>query len=203
MSHTTARHADRLRFALHLSQFICQRYHSHILLPCSAITDPTYCLRVQNGNLSIEVPNHIHLFINLVYFSHCRALGEENGTGVLPKRAWWQTNPKKETKKKKHTHKQPTTMIWSFQQVLSVKPEPDIAYSSVPRASIVVQKPLKTHYWATPLHRVTCSFITANAHTVVYFEWIPHTPSCCHKYSPEHKMCINQLLKIVPDKSTT
>lgn len=97
MSHTTASRADRLCFALHLSPFICQRSHSHILLLCSAISDPAYCLWVQNGNLLIEVPNHIYLFIYLVFFSHCRALSEENGTGVPLKRAWWQTNPKKET----------------------------------------------------------------------------------------------------------
>lgn len=103
MSHTTASHADRLCFALHLSPFICQRSQSHILLLCSAISGPTYCLWVQNGNLSIELPNHIYLFIYLVFFSHGRALSEENGTGVLLKRAWWQTNPKKETLKNTQT----------------------------------------------------------------------------------------------------
>ncbi len=40
---------------------------------------------------------------------------------------------------------------------------------------------LKTHQWATLLHRLTCSFITMNTHTVVYFVSILHTPSCCPK----------------------
>ncbi len=42
------------------------------------------------------------------------------------------------------------------------------------------------HQWATLLLWVACSFITTNTHIVVYFDSIPHTPSCCPKYSPEH-----------------
>ncbi len=41
-----------------------------------------------------------------------------------------------------------------------------------------------------------------HTHTVVYFDSIPHTPSCCQKYSPQPQMWINPLLKIAPDKST-
>lgn len=35
---------------------------------------------------------------------------------------------------------------------------------------------------------------------VVYIELIPHTLSCCCKYSPEHHMCIDLQLEIVPNK---
>ncbi len=38
---------------------------------------------------------------------------------------------------------------------------------------------------------VTCSFITVNTHTVLYFDLIPHTPSCCPKYSLDHQMWIH------------
>ncbi len=63
-------------------------------------------------------------------------------------------------------------------------------------------KSIKIHQWATLLHWVTCSFITMNTHTVVYFDSIPHTPSCFPKYSLEHQTWINSLLKIVPYKCT-
>ncbi len=49
---------------------------------------------------------------------------------------------------------------------------------------------------------IECSprFITTNTHTVVYFDSIPHTLSCCQKYSLAHQMCRNLLLKIVYNK---
>ncbi len=52
------------------------------------------------------------------------------------------------------------------------------------------------------LHWMKCSFITMNTHTVVCFDSIPHTSSCCPKYSLERQMWIHPLLKIVPNKCT-
>ncbi len=43
-------------------------------------------------------------------------------------------------------------------------------------------------------------FLCQITHTEVYLDSVPHTPSCCPKYSPEHQMWINLLLKIVPNK---
>ncbi len=54
--------------------------------------------------------------------------------------------------------------------------KPDISSSSVPWSSTVVQKLLKTCRWATLLHWMTCSFITMNTNTIVYFDSIPHKP---------------------------
>lgn len=47
---------------------------------------------------------------------------------------------------------------------------------------LFVQELLKIHNWATPLHWMTCTFITMNMGTVV---WVhpTHTPSCQWKYS--------------------
>ncbi len=67
-----------------------------------------------------------------------------------------------------------------------------LMYLYLCRRALFLQKQLHTHF----------TFITMNTHTVVYFESIPHTPSCCFKHSPEHQMCINPQLKIVPDKCT-
>lgn len=53
-----------------------------------------------------------------------------------------------------------------------------------------------------PLPRVTCFFITMNMGTEVYFELIPHTLSCCCKYSPEHLMYINPAEKRFQQLST-
>lgn len=38
---------------------------------------------------------------------------------------------------------------------------------------------------------VTCSIIAMNTHTVGYFDSVPHTSSCCLKYSLEHQMWVN------------
>ncbi len=78
----------------------------------------------------------------------------------------------------------------------------DISSSSAPYSSSVIQKLLRTHQWTTLLEWLTCSFITMNTHTVVYLDSIPHTPSCCPKYSLKHRMWINLPLKIVPNKCT-
>ena len=57
---------------------------------------------------------------------------------------------------------------------------PHRCFSSLPR---------KTHQQTTPSPWVTCSLITVNAHTEVYFEshtptpTHTHTPPCCRKYS--------------------
>lgn len=60
-------------------------------------------------------------------------------------------------------------------------PKPDISSSSVPQSSIVTQKLLKTHQWATQSHWPTCSFVTwTRTHT--HIDLIPHTPSGCSKY---------------------
>ncbi len=89
---------------------------------------------------------------------------------------------------------------WKYPLTLTVcVSQPDISFSSVPQSSTVW---LKTHQWATLLHWVTRSAITMNTHTVVYFDSIPHTPSCCQGYSPEHQVCINPQLKIIPKKCT-
>ncbi len=39
-----------------------------------------------------------------------------------------------------------------------------------------------------------------HTHTVVYFDSIPHTPSCWPRYSLQHQIWINLLLKVVPNK---
>lgn len=40
-------------------------------------------------------------------------------------------------------------------------------------------------------------------HTGVYFDLIPHTPSCCSKYSLEHQLWFNLPLKIAPTPNNT
>lgn len=44
------------------------------------------------------------------------------------------------------------------------------------------QKLIKTNQWSAPLHFLTCSFITTNMCTPVYFESFPHTASFCRKH---------------------
>lgn len=39
-----------------------------------------------------------------------------------------------------------------------------------------------------------------NTQTVAYFDSIPHTLSCCPKYSLGHQMFVNLLQEIVPNK---
>lgn len=56
-----------------------------------------------------------------------------------------------------------------FTNVVCVYPKPDILYSSVLQASVVVQNQLKTCQWATLLHRVKCSFALKAMATVVWY----------------------------------
>lgn len=44
--------------------------------------------------------------------------------------------------------------------------------------SIVFQNLLKTHPWATLLHRVTCSMITKNKRSAAYLKTAPQTNNC-------------------------
>ena len=84
---------------------------------------------------------------------------------------------------------------WSFPQVLCVYSEPDISSSSTQLHCCTKTSKNTLMKW-----QLTCSFITTNTHTVVYFDKIPHTLSCC-QYALENQMCINMLLKIVLNKS--
>lgn len=80
-----------------------------------------------------------------------------------------------------------------------------------------VRLAMSPHHPATPLHRCRlellccprtghitephcCTgwrfFISMNTHTAVYFDSIPRTPSCRHKHSPGHQMCIHSQLKM-------
>lgn len=56
------------------------------------------------------------------------------------------------------------------------------------------------HQWTTLLHWVVCSFSLNKPHTISYFQSIPKSLFCCHKYTLEHQIWINPPQKIVPDK---
>lgn len=45
--------------------------------------------------------------------------------------------------------------------------------------------------------RWTITLSSPQTHTSLIWLNLTHTPSCCHKYSPEHQMWINPLLKVV------
>lgn len=51
-------------------------------------------------------------------------------------------------------------------------------------------------------HWATCSIVTMNTHTGVYYDLVPHASSCCTKCSPEHQMWINKVLTKFPQKCT-
>ncbi len=94
------------------------------------------------------------------------------------------------------------TMNWSHQQVLCVYQSlivplchraPSIKNTSVSHTVSLADMFLHYHKW-THTHTHT--------HTVDYLDLIPHTLSCCHKYSLEHQIWINPPLKIVPNKFT-